>query len=371
MLRARPHVILPGADLQDRHETPSMVVADWKPVVTHFQTPSAPRAIWQLINSLGLYLALWWLMSWTVNISFSLTLGVAVLAGAVVVRVFIILHDCGHGSFLKSRRANNIIGSIAGVVVFTPYFHWRWEHSLHHATSGDLDRRGVGDIWTMTVAEYLAASRLTRFLYRLSRNPFVLLIIAPVLLFGVRQRFSARKANQRERRSVWFTNLGVLAVVMALSWIFGWKTYLLIQLLITTVGGGIGIWMFYVQHQFEDAYWEHGESWDYTLAALRGSSFYRLPRILQWFSGNIGFHHIHHLSPRIPNYNLARCHDAHMLFRDLTPITLSRSVKSARLHLWDEERRKLIGFRDLKRLRHERKAIATPPSDLEIKRRSP
>jgi omega-6 fatty acid desaturase (delta-12 desaturase) len=183
----------------------------------------------------------------------------------------------------------------------------------------------------------------------------VLLVIAPVLVFGVRHRFSARKANRRERRSVWFTNLGVLATAATLSWIFGWRTYLLIQLLITVVAGGIGIWMFYVQHQFEDAYWEHGDSWDYTLAALKGSSFYRLPRILQWFSGNIGFHHIHHLSPRIPNYNLERCHDAHPLFRGLKPITLASSVKSARLHLWDEGRRKLIGFGELKRLRREKK----------------
>jgi omega-6 fatty acid desaturase (delta-12 desaturase) len=357
MVPAPQRGVFAAADL-DRRETPSVPVDEWKRVVTQFQTPSAARAIWQLVNSVGLYLGLWWLMSWSVNISLALTLGIAVLAGAVVVRVFIILHDCGHGSFLKSRGANDIIGSVAGVVVFTPYFHWRWEHSLHHASSGDLDRRGIGDIWTMTVAEYLVTSRLTRFLYRLSRNPFVLLVIAPVFMFGVYQRFSSRKANKRERRSVWFTNLGVLAVVTTLSWIFGWKTYLLIQIVITTVGGGIGIWMFYVQHQFEDAYWERGESWDYTLAALRGSSFYRLPKVLQWFSGNIGFHHIHHLSPRIPNYNLARCHDAHILFRDLKPITLAGSLKSARLHLWDEERRKLIGFRDLKRLRREKRACS-------------
>lgn len=347
------------ADLQDARETPPTKVAEWKPIVAQFQTPSVARATWQLINSFAPYLALWSLMYWSVTISYPLTFGIAVLAGAVVVRVFIILHDCGHGSFLKSRRANDIIGSIAGVVLFTPYYHWRWEHSLHHAASGDLDRRGTGDVWTMTVAEYLAASRLTRLLYRLSRNPFVLLVIAPVLLFGVRHRFSSREANQRERRSVRFTNLGVLAMAAVLSWVFGWKTYLLIQLVITVVAGGIGIWMFYVQHQFEETYWEHGESWDYTLAALQGSSFYRLPRIFQWFSGNIGFHHIHHLSPRIPNYNLERCHHAHPLFRDLKPVTLSSSVKSARLHLWDEERRKLIGFRDLKGLRREKRATAS------------
>ncbi len=289
-------------------------------------------------------------MYWSLRFSYVLTISLALLAGAVVVRVFIILHDCGHGSFLKSRMANDIVGFIAGIVVLTPFYHWRWEHSLHHASSGDLDRRGTGDVWTMTVQEYLESSRRVRFAYRLSRNPFVLLVIAPIFLFLFRHRLSSRKANRRERRSVWWTNFGILTMALTLGWVFGWKMYLLIQVLITIVAGGIGIWMFYVQHQFDGTHWERSESWDYSVAALQGSSFYRLPKILQWFSGNIGFHHIHHLSPRIPNYNLERCHEAHPMFQAVKPVTLRGSLKSARLHLWDEENRQLIGFEHLKLL---------------------
>ena len=237
-----------GQDLQKAR------VAEWKPIVAKFQKPSALRAAWQLTNSVALYVLLWFLMYWSLKISHLLTLSLTILSGAVVVRVFIIMHDCGHGSFLKSKLANDIVGFVAGIVVFTPYYHWRWEHSLHHASSGDLDRRGTGDVWTMTVQEYLDSSRWMHFVYRLARNPFVLFVIAPVFLFVFRQRFSSRKANSRERWSVWWTNLGILGMALTLSWVFGWKMYLFIQLPITIVAGAIGIWMFYVQHQFEGAY---------------------------------------------------------------------------------------------------------------------
>src|SRR5439155_15165765 len=206
-------------------------VAEWKPIVAKFQKPSALRAAWQLSNSVALYVLLWFLMYWSLKISHLLTLSLTILSGAVVVRVFIIMHDCGHGSFLKSKLANDIVGFVAGIVVFTPYYHWRWEHSLHHASSGDLDRRGTGDVWTMTVQEYLDSSRWMRCVYRLARNPFVLLVIAPVFVFVFRQRFSSRKANSRERWSVWWTNLGILGMALTLSWVFGWKMYLFIQLL--------------------------------------------------------------------------------------------------------------------------------------------
>src|SRR6267154_3000127 len=325
-------------------------IAAWKEIVAKYQKSSTTRALWQIINTLVPYGFLWYLMYRSASISLWLTLPLAALAGAFLVRVFIIFHDCGHGSFFKSRAANDTVGFLAGILTFTPYYHWRWEHSLHHASSGDLDRRGTGDVWTMTVQEYLDSSRWMRCVYRLARNPFVLLVIAPVFLFVFWQRFSSRKANSRERWSVWWTNLGILGMALTLSWVFGWKMYLFIQLLITTVAGAIGIWMLYVQHQFDGVYWERGDAWDYTVAALQGSSFYRLPKILQWFSGSIGFHHIHHLSPRIPNYNLERCHRAHPIFQDVKPVTIRSSLNSAKLHLWDEERRKLISFRHLKRL---------------------
>jgi omega-6 fatty acid desaturase (delta-12 desaturase) len=318
-------------------------------MIAEFQEPSTPRALWQLVNTLGPYVVVWALMFWAHSVSWWLTAPLAILAAGLLVRVFIIFHDCGHGSFFQSRLANDVVGFITGVLTFTPFHHWRWEHSLHHASSGDLDRRGTGDLWTMTVQEYLSSSTWKRFLYRLARNPIVLFALAPVFLFLIRERFPSKNAKPRERRSVWWMNSAILAMVTALAWLFGPKDYIIIQLMVMIVSGGLGVWLFYVQHQFEGAYWKHGEDWDYTAAALEGSSFYRLPRILQWFSGNIGYHHIHHLSPRIPNYNLQRCHDSHPLFSEIKPITLFGSLKLMSYHLWDEHRGKLVSFRYVRR----------------------
>ena len=328
---------------------PSLSVSEWKAIVAEFQEPSTGRALWQLVNSLGSYVAVWALMFWSHSVSWWLTVPLALLAAGLLVRVFIIFHDCGHGSFFKSRVANDIVGFITGALTFTPYHHWRWEHSLHHASSGDLDRRGTGDVWTMTVQEYLDSSKWRRFLYRIARNPVVLFVIAPVFLFVLRERFPSTNAKPREKWSVLWMNVAILAMVGSLGWAFGFKDYLIIQLLVSIVSGGLGVWLFYVQHQFDGAYWERGEHWDFTAAALQGSSFYRLPKILQWFSGNIGYHHIHHLSPRIPNYNLQRCHDSHPVFQDVKPITLLSSLKFITYHLWDEKCGKLVSFRHVRR----------------------
>lgn len=325
----------------------------WKEIVLEFQKPSLPRAVWQIVNTLGAYALLWYLMYLSLSVSWWLTVPLAILAGAFLVRVFIIFHDCGHGSFFKSRTANDIVGFFCGMLTFTPYYHWRWEHAIHHATAGDLDRRSVGDVWTMTVQEYLEATRWKRFTYRLARNPFVLFIVAPLFLFLVLQRFSSGKANPRERESVQWMNLAIVVMAVGLGWLVGFKAYLIIQLIAMMVAASAGVWMFYVQHQFEDVYWERGEHWDFTAAALQGSSFYKLPRILQWFSGNIGFHHIHHLSPRIPNYNLQRCHDADPLFQTVKPVTLVTSLKSFNLRLWDEKLKRLVGFRAVKHLKRQ------------------
>jgi acyl-lipid omega-6 desaturase (Delta-12 desaturase) len=319
-------------------------VPTWKAVVTKFEKPSLSRAIWQMVNTLVPYALLWVLMFFTAQVSWWYTVPLAVLAGGFVVRAFIIFHDCGHGSFFASRRANNIVGFFTGLIAFTPYYQWRWEHAIHHATNGDLDRRSVGDIWTMTVREYQASSRGKRFLYRLNRNPFVLFLIVPIFLFLVYQRFSTAKASKREKYSVYWMNLAILVMATGMSLIFGFKTYAIIQLIIMGVAASSGVWLFYVQHQFEETYWERSENWDFTTAALQGSSFYKLPKILQWFSGNIGFHHIHHLSSRIPNYNLERCHKAEPLFQSVKPITLWSSMKSLTFRLWDEEKRKLVGY---------------------------
>lgn len=327
----------------------------WKEIVARYQQPSLGRAVWQLVNTLVPYVVLWCLIYWSLRVSYWLVVPLVLLAGGFLVRLFIIFHDCGHGSFFKSSRANHFWGVLTGVLTFTPYYHWRWEHAIHHSSSGDLDRRGTGDVWTLTVQEYLEASRWKRFAYRLARNPIVLFVLAPLFLFLVWQRIPNPKAGSRERRSIYWTNLGLLGMAAGMSWLFGWKAYLIIQLSVMAVAGSAGIWLFYVQHQFEGVYWERGADWDYTTAALKGSSFYKLPRILQWFSGNIGFHHIHHLSPRIPNYNLERCHKSEPLFQTVKPVTLFASFKSFTFRLWDEQRRKLVGYGHLRAIRRQQR----------------
>jgi len=332
--------------------------AAWKKIVLKYQKPSRWRASWQIVNTIVPYGLLWYLMYLCRPISWWLVLPLAVLAGALLVRVFIIFHDCGHGSFFKSRTANTVVGVLSGVLTFTPYYHWRWEHAIHHASAGDLDQRGTGDVWTMTVQEYLEASRWKKFAYRLARNPVILFVIAPLFLFVMRQRIPSPKASTRERHSVYAMDLAILGMAVAMSLVFGFLPYLIIQLIILMVAGGAGVWMFYVQHQFEDVYWERGENWSFTAAALEGSSFYKLPRILQWFSGNIGFHHIHHLSPRIPNYNLEKCHQADPLFQQVRPITFISSLKSITFRLWDEKSRKLVGYSHLRK--HRKKGDQSP-----------
>jgi len=329
----------------------------WKHAVARYQRASNKSAVWQLINTFGPYVLLWYAMYRVHEISLWLTVPLAIVSAAFLVRIFIIFHDCTHGSYFRSRRANDVVGFIAGVLTFTPYQQWRWEHAIHHGSSGDLDRRGTGDIWTMTVQEYLSASPRRRLTYRIARNPLVLFVLAPIFVFVVKQRFASAKADERRRRSIWKLNWVLLGIAALLSWVFGIAPYLLIQSIVITIAGGIGLWLFYVQHQFEGVYWERGDSWDYTTAALRGSSYYKLPKVLQWLSGNIGFHHIHHLSPRIPNYNLQRCHESDRLFQEVTTVTLTSSLRSLRLRLWDEQRRKLVGYAQLRRIEAERRRV--------------
>ncbi|MDF1823216.1 MAG: fatty acid desaturase [Verrucomicrobiales bacterium] len=341
---------------KDGEKTIQPTIAEWKAAILEFQKPNAWRASWQILNTIGGYAGLWVIMYFSISFSWWLTIPLAIVAGGFLIRIFIIFHDCGHGSFFKSRTANDIWGFITGVITSTPYYQWRFDHAVHHATTGHLDRRGVGDIWTLTVEEYLKSSRWKKFSYRLARNPIVLFVIAPLVIFVILQRIPSPGAKPREKTSVWIMNAAVVALAVGLISIFGFLPWLFIQLTIMSVGGAAGVWLFYVQHQFEDTYWESSGDWDYTAAALQGSSFYRLPRILQWFSGNIGFHHIHHLSPRIPNYNLERCHHSHPMFSSVQPTTLFGSLKSLTFRLWDEKTRKLISFRELKRQRMKEKS---------------
>jgi acyl-lipid omega-6 desaturase (Delta-12 desaturase) len=312
--------------------------------VARFQVASSRKAQWQIFNSFAPYVVLWIAMVFALHVSYWLMLPFAILAAGFLARIFIIFHDCGHASFFKSKRANNVLGVLAGLLNLTPYRHWRWQHGLHHGTAGDLDRRGSGDIWTLTVQEYIQSTRGRRLAYRLARNPIVLFVIAPLYVFAVHHRFAVADAPKRERLSVRHTNWALLGITVAMSALIGLKDFLLIQLTVSAFAGAAGLWLFYVQHQFEGAYWARTGDWDYTAAALKGSSFYKLPKVLQWFTGNIGFHHIHHLSPRIPNYYLERCHDADPFFDAIKPVTLWASLKTLRFRLWDEQKNSFVGF---------------------------
>ncbi len=335
--------------------------SDWRAAVAPFQQADTRRGVWQLINSLGPYFLLLILMYFSLSVSYWLTLALAIPASGFLVRVFIIFHDAGHGSFFKSQRANDVTGIITGVLTFTPYYAWRHSHAIHHATSGDLDRRGVGDVWTMTVDEYVKAPRLTRAAYRIFRFPLMTFGLGPLFMFLISHRFyDVSTTAAREKHSVVYTNQALLAIVVVAALTIGLDKYLLIQLPVVWIGGAAGVWMFYMQHQFEGMVWEHHDKWNYVTAALQGSSFYKLPKVLQWFTGNIGFHHIHHLSPRIANYHLEACHNASPIFQAVPPLTVRSSLKSLSLRLWDERTHRLVGFHVAKQRRAERaKSAAT------------
>jgi omega-6 fatty acid desaturase (delta-12 desaturase) len=323
---------------------------DWYRTIAKYARPNPSKSVWQLLNTLVPYCGLWALMLYTVRQGYPywVTLMLVVVAGGMLVRVFILFHDCCHGSFFASRRANTICGYVAGIVTFTPFEDWRYAHNLHHATAGDLNRRGVGDIRTMTKEEYLAAPTRKRLAYRIYRNPLVLFGPGSALLFLVFQRFSSKGAGKRERKSVIVTNLALLLVVVIASLTIGFKTYLSIQLPMILIAGTSGLWLFYVQHQFENVYWARHDVWDPMRVALQGTSYLRLPKMLQWFTGSIGLHHIHHVRPNIPNYHLQQCHDDVAAFRQIKPITIQTSFNLLRLSLYDEEHNKLISFRSLK-----------------------
>ena len=319
------------------------------------------KSSWQILNTLGPYGLLWGLMIFTVQRGYPywITLALAVVAAGILVRIFILFHDCCHGSFFDSRRANTILGYIAGVLTFTAFEDWRRVHNRHHATAGDLDRRGVGDIWTMTTEEYLAAPLAKRLAYRFYRNPFILLGPGSVLLFLLLHRFPIKGAGKRERASVLYTNLAILLIVGTATWTIGLPAYLLIQLPIIVMAGSMGLWLFYIQHQFENVYWVRHDTWDPMRVALEGSSYFKLPKILQWFTGNIGLHHIHHVRPSIPNYNLQQCQDSVAVFQDVKAISLKTSFRSLRLSLCDVKSQQLVGFRSLSARRSENDGSST------------
>jgi omega-6 fatty acid desaturase (delta-12 desaturase) len=280
----------------------------------------------------------------TLGVSWLLTALLVVPTAGFLVRVFVVFHDCAHGSLFPSRRANARVGTVLGLLVLSPFCRWRHDHAVHHATSGDLDRRGVGDILTLTVAEYHARSRRGRLAYRLIRHPLVMFGLGPVFAMVVGPRIVARGARPRMRNSVLGTDAALLIIVGALCWLIGWRDFLIIWAPAALAAGSIGIWLFYVQHQFEDAYWQTAGDWSYADAAMRGSSHLKLPKVLQFFTGNIGLHHVHHLNARIPNYNLQRAHDATPIFASVPTLSLQDGLRAVRFKLWDEDAGRLVTF---------------------------
>jgi omega-6 fatty acid desaturase (delta-12 desaturase) len=315
--------------------------------VSKYAQADKGKASRQIANTFVPYLSLWALMMVSVchGWPYWLTLLLSVAAAGFLVRIFILFHDCCHGAFLPTNRANRVLGYITGIMTFTPFEDWRRTHVIHHACSGDLDRRGTGDIWTLTVAEYLSASRFKRFAYRSFRNPILLFTIIPLFLFLILNRFPSPGAGKRERNSVIFTNLAIAAFITGMSLALGFQNYLSIQLPTIMIAASAGMWLFYVQHQYEGVYWQRHESWDLNLAGLAGSSYYKLPKALAWIVGNIGLHHIHHFRANIPNYNLELCYKEIAVFQAVTPLTIRNSLKSLWLNLWDEQRQKLVSFR--------------------------
>jgi acyl-lipid omega-6 desaturase (Delta-12 desaturase) len=326
--------------------------ADLRSAVRPFEKPIIAASLFQLASSIGLFVGACALMYWSLQLSYLLTLLLAVPTGALLVRVFIIQHDCGHGSFFVARWANYLVGTMCSILTFTPYENWRGQHARHHANWNNLDKRFSGyDIYSacLTVSEYKALSRGRRLLYRVSRHPVIAHLLLPPLVFLLLYRvpFDTPEDQSAERWAVYRLNALLAAAVCILGLAVGFLPVLLVQLPIMLVASIIGVWLFAVQHRFDDARWLRQQEWSYVSAALEGSSFLKLPRVLQWFTGNIGFHHIHHFAPRVPNYRLERCYRSIDGLRKSAPLTLRAAFASLRLALWDEERNRLVGFREV------------------------
>jgi acyl-lipid omega-6 desaturase (Delta-12 desaturase) len=315
-----------------------------KDALAPYSKPRVTRSILDVATAVVPYLGLSVLMYLALDVSYLLVLALAVPTAGFLLRTYIVFHDCAHGSFLPSKRANAWLGMTMGLFVYETFHRWRHDHAVHHATAGDLDRRGTGDVTTLTVAEYRAKPWRQRLGYRLFRNPLVMFGVGPLWALVVQPRMVPKGARPRIRRSVIATNIVLGVLVAGICWLIGWQSYLLVQLPTAWLAGAAGVWLFYVQHQFEDAYWESSGEWSYSDAALRGSSHLKLPQPLQFFTGNIGLHHVHHLSTRIPNYNLQRAHDDNAVFHSVPTLTIVDGVRAVRLKLWDEERRRLVTF---------------------------
>ncbi len=320
-------------------------MAELNKILAPYQKADTRHSILQLVNTVIPYFVLWYLMIRSLSISYALTLALSVVAALFLIRIFIFFHDCGHNSFFPSKDINKRVGFWLGVLVFTPGEQWWHSHALHHATSGNLDKRGFGDVTTLTLEEYLEAKWTSRLGYKFFRNPLVMFGLGPLYMFLIFHRLPTPRYGKKETMSVIWANLAILAIATVMSLLIGLKAYVMIQLPVLWMAGAFGIWLFYIQHQFEETYWERDPEWNYVASALLGASFYKLPGILQWFSGNIGYHHIHHLSPRIPNYRLDLAHENSPLIQKWARrIEFGQGYKAFRLKVWDEPIRRLRGY---------------------------
>lgn len=319
-----------------------------KKEVAPYEKSTTKESVWQLINTLGPFFLLWFLAYESLSVSYWLALVPIILAAGFLTRIFIIFHDCTHFSFFKSRKVNRAVGTAMGIMTLFPFDQWGHDHAVHHATSGNLDKRGTGDIWTMTVEEYRAATLKTRLAYRFYRNPFVMFILGPIYVFLLKNRFNRKNTRKKERNNTYFVNLVLVVLVTLFCVTLGWLPFLLVQGSIFMISGAFGIWLFYVQHTFEDSYFEEDKEWEYVLAAVEGSSFYKLPKAIQFLTGNIGYHHVHHLSPRVPNYKLEEAHNNTKPLQNVPTISLMTSLSSIKFKLWDEEQKNFVTFKAAK-----------------------
>ncbi|MFD1334503.1 fatty acid desaturase [Oceanobacillus iheyensis] len=325
--------------------------------VSAFAKSDKRTSIIQLINSILPFFLLWFLAYQSLSISIWLSLGVSVIAAGFVVRIFIIFHDCTHMSFFKNAKANRIVGTITGIITHFAFEKWKRDHAIHHATSSNLDKRGTGDVWVMTVDEYTEASFWGRLSYRLYRNPIIMFGLGPAYLFLISNRFNRKGAKRKERWNTYLINFSIVAIYGLLIWAIGWQAFLIVQLPILFIAGAAGIWLFYVQHQFEDSYFENEDEWDYVKAAVDGSSYYKLPKAIEWITGSIGYHHVHHLSPRVPNYHLEKAHESTPPLHKATTITLLTSLQSLRFRLYDENSKSFVSFKQFKQVENKKKLM--------------
>jgi len=323
---------------------------EWNIYLKDYAKANHNKVIIQMLNTVLPYMlilvSIFYLGSQ--GVKFVILLPMSIVAAALMVRTFIFFHDCTHQSYLSSSKGNQILGNFLGILVFTPYEAWKKEHNIHHGTVGNLDEKGVGDIWTMTLTEYEAAPKFNKLIYRIFRNPAFLFTIAPVFLFTVLQRFPKKTATKKERSNYLQVNTILLVYATSFSLLFGWQVFITYQLLVLTMAASAGVWLFYVQHQFEEVYWEGKEDWDLVDAALEGSSFYKLPGILEWISGYIGYHHIHHLNARIPNYNLKACYNSNIKLQDTKTVRFFESFKLAFLFIYNENIKRMMTYKTYK-----------------------